>query len=147
MERLSLASAFIPRIRLTLKGHCNSESVSFRLQKLLFTNTDVKPYLTTLTPLRGISALLVVVFHSNLTFARMFPPNEAKFISNGWLWVDFFFILSGCILSYVYSESFKDSLNGDILEICRSSFRPYIPVTFYYVKMVSRVCAPGHPFC
>lgn len=71
------------------------------------------PFITTVTPLRGIAALIVVVFHSNLAFVRMFPRDEAKFISNGWLWVDFFFILSGFIISYVYSDTFVQGLKSE----------------------------------
>lgn len=65
-----------------------------------------KPYLTTLTPLRGIASLLVVIFHSN--YLNTFLPNGyTEFLKNAWLWVDFFFILSGFILCYAYGNSFK----------------------------------------
>ena len=75
-----------------------------------------KPYITTLTPLRGIAALLVVVFHSNLMLMP-FSSQDVDFLS-GWLWVDFFFVLSGFIIFYVYGESFKHSITAaDLLEI------------------------------
>lgn len=70
------------------------------------------PYLTTLTPLRGIAALLVVVFHSNLMLMAFMPPGHTHFIENGWLWVDFFFILSGFIMSYVYGHKFQSGVAG-----------------------------------
>ena len=65
-----------------------------------------RQYLTTLTPLRGIAALLVVVFHSNLMLMAFLPPGYTHFVESGWLWVDFFFILSGFIMSYVYGKNF-----------------------------------------
>ena len=64
-------------------------------------------YLTTLTPLRGIAALLVVIFHCNLMLMPFVPPGYTKLVSNGWLWVDFFFILSGFIMCYVYGKYFS----------------------------------------
>jgi peptidoglycan/LPS O-acetylase OafA/YrhL len=66
-----------------------------------------RPYLTTLTPLRGIAALLVVIFHSNLMLSTFIEPFGANFIASGWLWVDFFFVLSGFILCYVYGSNFS----------------------------------------
>ena len=66
-----------------------------------------KPYITTLTPLRGIAALLVLIYHSNL-MVMQFHSSNVNFMS-GWLWVDFFFVLSGFIIFYVYGQSFKGS--------------------------------------
>lgn len=70
-----------------------------------------RPYLTTLTPLRGIAALLVVVFHSNLILMAFMPPGYTHFVENGWLWVDFFFVLSGFIMSYVYGKKFAENVS------------------------------------
>src|SRR5438552_11928319 len=52
--------------------------------------------LPALTGLRGIAAFWVVLFH--LDAAHVVP-----FIRNGYLGVDIFFILSGFILSHVYT--------------------------------------------
>ena len=68
-------------------------------------------YLTTLTPLRGIAALLVVIFHSNLMLAPFVYPTQTKFVQNGWLWVDFFFVLSGFVLSHAYGAYFQESVS------------------------------------
>lgn len=80
-------------------------------------------YISTLTPLRGIAALLVVVFHSTMCLAPLVAPSTTHFIANGWLWVDFFFILSGFILSHVYGSNFQGSLS-------RSSYWEYIRARF-----------------
>ncbi len=69
-----------------------------------------RPYLTTLTPLRGIAAMFVVIFHSNLMLKTFINPFGANFVGSSWLWVDFFFVLSGFILCYVYGDNFKSSL-------------------------------------
>ena len=65
------------------------------------------PYLTTLTPLRGIAAIFVVLHHSDLFFGSFLPASLTHFFQNSWIWVDFFFILSGFILSYSYGSFFK----------------------------------------
>ena len=104
-------------------------------------NSIDKPYLTTLTPLRGIAALLVVVFHANLMLKPFIPRGEGSFINAGWLWVDFFFILSGFILSYVYSNTFKEQTHS-------STYWKYIGARFariyplhFFTLIWSLICA------
>jgi len=62
-----------------------------------------------LTPLRGIAALMVVLFHARLLlFPQWMEPiaDHTQLIENGYLWVDLFFILSGVVLAHVYGEAF-----------------------------------------
>src|SRR5262249_55412493 len=49
---------------------------------------------------RGICALLVALFHF------MFPSHVAQspLIHNGWLLVDFFFVLSGFVIAHAYAD-------------------------------------------
>ena len=49
---------------------------------------------------RGICAVIVVVFH----FVAMVPSSleRSLFIRNGYLFVDFFFVLSGFVLCHSY---------------------------------------------
>jgi peptidoglycan/LPS O-acetylase OafA/YrhL len=93
-------------------------------------NTSAKPYLTTLTPLRGIAALLVVIFHSNLMmFMPFLPMGKPHLIWAGWLWVDFFFVLSGFIISYVYGDAFKDTItSGDYWKYIKARFARVYPL-------------------
>ena len=65
-------------------------------------------YVNSLTPLRGIAAMMVVVLH----FSDEWLPNLAllehtMLIQKGYLWVDFFFVLSGFIISHVYKDWFS----------------------------------------
>jgi len=91
---------------------------------------STRPYITTLTPLRGIAALLVVVFHSNLMLMP-FSPQNVDFLS-GWLWVDFFFVLSGFIIFYVYGESFKHSITAaDYWKYIRARFARVYPLHLF----------------
>ncbi|MFC5411063.1 acyltransferase family protein [Larkinella bovis] len=80
-------------------------------------------YLTTLTPLRGIAALLVVIFHSNLMLAPFINPAITLFVQNGWLWVDFFFVLSGFVLSHAYGANFQEKVSW-------ANYRKYLLARF-----------------
>lgn len=58
-----------------------------------------------LTGIRGIAALYVVLFHIACDYSNV------NFIDNGYISVDLFFILSGFILSYVYQDMFSNGTN------------------------------------
>jgi peptidoglycan/LPS O-acetylase OafA/YrhL len=68
-------------------------------------------YLSNLTPLRGIAALLTVLFHIDIilsTFGgHLVDPGVSSILNRLYLMVDFFFVLSGFILCYVYSKNFE----------------------------------------
>jgi peptidoglycan/LPS O-acetylase OafA/YrhL len=77
-------------------------------------NTNIK-HIKPLTSLRGIAALSVVVHH----FAYYGLPNIGKVLSeytaffyNSYLWVDFFFMMSGFIMSHVYFSSFSSGISS-----------------------------------
>ena len=100
-----------------------------------------RPYLTTLTPLRGIAALIVVVFHANLMLMSFMPIDKPHFVTMGWLWVDFFFVLSGFILSYVYGDTFKSSITtGSYWKYIKARFARVYPL--HFVTMIfCLICA------
>jgi peptidoglycan/LPS O-acetylase OafA/YrhL len=97
-------------------------------------------YLATLTPLRGVAALIVVIFHSNLMLMPFMPQGSVNVITAGWLWVDFFFVLSGFIISYVYADIFKDVFTG-------ASYWKYLKARFarvYPLHFITMIwCAIG----
>ena len=62
-----------------------------------------------LTPLRGLAALWVVLFHADVIlvfrhFGGLLDRDATGLISHGYLWVDFFFLLSGFIIAQVYGD-------------------------------------------
>lgn len=60
-----------------------------------------KPHYAILDGLRGVAAVLVVIFHLFETFAA----NRFDYVMNhGYLAVDFFFILSGFVIGYAYDD-------------------------------------------
>lgn len=66
------------------------------------TYSDSKPHYDILDGLRGVAALMVVVYHC----FECFPP-DTWIIGHGYLAVDFFFILSGFVLGYAYDDRWK----------------------------------------
>ena len=69
--------------------------------------------LSSLTPLRGLAALWVVLYHYCGT-AQFFPnldvtPHSYP-ISKGYLAVDMFFVLSGFVMAHVYRRAFSEGV-------------------------------------
>ncbi|CCH52307.1 acyltransferase 3 [Fibrisoma limi BUZ 3] len=82
-----------------------------------------RSYLTTLTPMRGIAAVLVVIFHFNLLVLPIIDPAITQLHRRWYLLVDFFFILSGFIITYVYGDWFEN-------RVTVTSFRRYMAARF-----------------
>jgi peptidoglycan/LPS O-acetylase OafA/YrhL len=60
---------------------------------------------TVLDSWRGVCALIVVVYHFTAKSHLLFLP----FFRNGWIFVDFFFVLSGFVITHAYQHHLKDS--------------------------------------
>lgn len=75
------------------------------------------PYLTSLTAMRGIAALMVVVYHFSKIVLddELLPRTQSSFVQKSYLMVDFFFILSGFIMAYVYGTWFVKKCNAHAL--------------------------------
>lgn len=80
-------------------------------------------FIPSLTPLRGIAALTLVLFHAHLLMARLADNHQTLFFSKLYLMVDFFFVLSGFILYHVYGHYFTNT-------VTRSSYSKYILARF-----------------
>ncbi|MGF1724966.1 acyltransferase family protein [Photobacterium nomapromontoriensis] len=67
-----------------------------------------------LTPLRGLAALCVALFHARLIFFPQWkePLIEfTHFLENSYLFVDLFFLLSGFVMMHVYKKNFVDGVS------------------------------------
>jgi peptidoglycan/LPS O-acetylase OafA/YrhL len=62
--------------------------------------TGAKPYFRVLDGWRGIAALLVAIFHLNV-FSAIY---SLDFMRNAYLFVDFFFVLSGFVITQNYGD-------------------------------------------
>src|SRR5436305_824177 len=87
-------------------------------------------YLSNLTPLRGIAALLTVIFHIDIFLGwEMMPPGGSPLLSHMYLMVDFFFILSGFIMCHVYGNRFlKDVRTTEFKKFMIARFSRIYPL-------------------
>jgi peptidoglycan/LPS O-acetylase OafA/YrhL len=67
-------------------------------------SVSTKPHFEILDGLRGVAAILVVIFH---LFEAYFPVLSEHPMSHGYLAVDFFFLLSGFVIGYAYDDRWK----------------------------------------
>ena len=67
-------------------------------------------YIDSLTPLRGLAAVWVMIFHIDVSLfyrdmGALISRDASGIVSHGYLWVDFFFILSGFIMAHVFGAA------------------------------------------
>jgi peptidoglycan/LPS O-acetylase OafA/YrhL len=72
-----------------------------------------------LTPLRGIAALIVAIYHFSDLLVSFVSESTTHLISKGYLMVDLFFIMSGFIMIHVYQSTFQQGVS-------KTSFRKFI---------------------
>ena len=60
-----------------------------------------KPRYEILDGLRGVAALMVVIFHLFETYSK---GPASQIVNHGYLAVDFFFVLSGFVVGYAYDD-------------------------------------------
>jgi len=70
------------------------------------------PQIRALTGARGIPVLLIVLFHYHEWFGHTGRPWYDAVVSKGYIWVEFFFALSGFILFYVYGPRLGERLSA-----------------------------------
>jgi peptidoglycan/LPS O-acetylase OafA/YrhL len=72
-------------------------------------------YIQNLTPLRGIAALLTVLFHLDLMMGGgsvLLDTKDSFLLNKMYLMVDFFFVLSGFVMYHVYSGWFVEKVDS-----------------------------------
>jgi peptidoglycan/LPS O-acetylase OafA/YrhL len=88
-----------------------------------------------LTSLRGIAALIVIFFHAHHHFPSDDPKLLTWIIYNGFLAVDFFFIMSGFILAYTYSKKFTRFTSQDYRSFMLKRFARIYPLHFFILVL------------
>ncbi len=80
--------------------------------------------------MRGVAALMVVIYHYSGGFLPAINPAEATgLIAKSYLWVDFFFILSGFVIAHGYGAQFKGVPRGrDLLAFLRERLARLYPL-------------------
>src|SRR5512138_1972737 len=77
------------------------------------TFSDSKQHYPILDGLRGVAAVMVVIFHIFETFTG--GDHTKQIINHGYLAVDFFFLLSGFVIGYAYDDRWKQFTIGGFL--------------------------------
>ncbi|MBC6989442.1 acyltransferase family protein [Hymenobacter sp. BT491] len=72
-----------------------------------------KPHYAILDGLRGVAAVLVVIFH---LFEAHATSHLDQIINHGYLAVDFFFLLSGFVIGYAYDERWQKMSIGEFFK-------------------------------
>jgi peptidoglycan/LPS O-acetylase OafA/YrhL len=87
-------------------------------------------HLPSLTPLRGIGALWVTIFHFGLRFPNVHGI-DYSFVREGYLAVDMFFVLSGFVISHVYKDSFaRECTERDYCDFLKARIARIYPLHF-----------------
>jgi peptidoglycan/LPS O-acetylase OafA/YrhL len=93
---------------------------------------ELKPInIITLTPLRGIAALMVAILHFNGVIANFVNPQDSMIVEKCYLMVDLFFIMSGFIMLHVYGANFAKSIQKkEFLKFIGARFARVYPLHF-----------------
>lgn len=97
-----------------------------------------------LTGIRGVAALWVVIFHLTLNTAGTLlqAPGIAKFevFSRGWAGVDMFFVLSGYILMHSHGDEFASLSRKALVRFARSRFMRVYPLSAVVLGLIGLLC-------
>lgn len=98
---------------------------------------DTKSHYVILDGLRGVAAVIVVMFHILETFTH--GDHSKQIINHGYLAVDFFFVLSGFVIGYAYDDRWGKMSFGNFFKRRLIRLHPMIImgmiiglVTFYF---------------
>jgi peptidoglycan/LPS O-acetylase OafA/YrhL len=95
-------------------------------------------HLHNLTPLRGVAALLVVIYHTNMALRGALAGGlSTGFFDQLYLMVDLFFMISGFVLCHVYGDWFKEKVS--LYEVFSCALRQDLSALFIY----SYLSGPG----
>lgn len=101
--------------------------------------------------MRGIAAVLVLLFHFRDVTQAVGEALDAHtaFFSTGFIWVDFFFILSGFILSHVYGSTMTSATaprGGGVRHFYLARFARIYPLHFFTLLAMISVELSAYAF-
>lgn len=95
-------------------------------------------YLKTHNAMRGIAALGVFLYHIQLEPAYRLPLGWAEpLLSHGYVWVDFFFILSGYVLSLTYLAPLGDRRPGALGSFLGARVARILPMHLFALAVLA----------
>src|SRR5664279_1177770 len=84
---------------------------------------STKPHYPILDGLRGVAAIMVVIFH---VFETHSHSHLDQIINHGYLAVDFFFLLSGFVIGYAYDDRWSKMTVGGFFKIRLVRLQPMV---------------------
>lgn len=98
-----------------------------------------------LTSLRGIAAFFVLLYHLRVINYWHFAIDDyTVIIERGYMWVDFFFVLSGFIIAYVYGDRFRRTwIRADYLDFLRRRLLRIYPLHLVILLAFIPLAATG----
>ena len=97
--------------------------------------------LRALTSLRGIAALAVVATHFSATGQSFSAASFPSLVPRGHMAVDFFFVLSGFIMSYTYAASFVSGRPGAYADFLARRVARIMPLHIFVIVLVTAAAA------
>lgn len=95
-----------------------------------------KNYIPSLTTMRGVAALMVIIFHFHLLIGALIPY-EDHLITKFYLMVDLFFVLSGFVLVHVYSKNLSvDRSWSNYISFIKARFARIYPLHLFTFLLV-----------
>ena len=114
------------------------------------TITGAKPHYMILDGLRGVAALMVVIFH---IFEAHATSHLDQIVNHGYLAVDFFFLLSGFVIGYAYDDRWQVMSKKDFFKRRLVRLQPMVimgmivgAVCFYFQESPLWPSIGGTPF-
>lgn len=103
-------------------------------------------FLATHNALRGIAALAVVIYHVELAPGIRFPGGPAlPALLRGYVWVDFFFMLSGFVLAMRYGQSLGRGGAREIRAFVGARVARIVPLHIATLALLAVVVAATTP--
>jgi peptidoglycan/LPS O-acetylase OafA/YrhL len=120
--------------------------LNLTLHTFKYDNMNLKPTnIPNLTPLRGIAALMVAVYHFDSVIANFVNQHRSMLIEKCYLMVDLFFIMSGFIMLHVYGSKFTNSIpKQDFLDFIRARFARVYPLHFFSLLLAVVIFYASH---
>jgi peptidoglycan/LPS O-acetylase OafA/YrhL len=114
-------------IPLSVAKHLLDPASESRLQSI----AADKAYFVPLTSLRGIAAVLVVLFHAQIFGLAPYFASATMLPVKGYIWVDFFFMLSGFVIAHAYGQRFASGISRrDLGDYLTARFARIYPLHF-----------------
>lgn len=100
--------------------------------------------LPSLTPLRGIAAFWVVLYHYNIWAPNLGLDNQSPVIAEGYLAVDLFFMISGFVMSHVYQRAFRSDLSGSYFRFIGARIARLYPLHIFILLLFFATALSAH---